>query len=38
LRAAERTGGRVLTVGIYPGKGPERKADENLTDFTIVVN
>jgi uncharacterized iron-regulated protein len=38
LRAAERTGGRVLTVGIYPGKAPERKAAETLTDFTIVVN
>jgi len=37
LRTAERTGGQVLTVGIYPGKGPERKADETLTDFTIVV-
>ncbi|HMF17375.1 MAG TPA: ChaN family lipoprotein, partial [Gemmataceae bacterium] len=37
LRTAERTGGRVLTVGIYPGKGPKRKADETLTDFTIVV-
>jgi uncharacterized iron-regulated protein len=37
LRTAERTGGKVLTVGIYPGKGPETKAGEKLTDFSIVV-
>jgi uncharacterized iron-regulated protein len=38
LRTAKRTGGTVLTVGIYAGKGPDKKAQETLTDFCIVVN
>jgi uncharacterized iron-regulated protein len=37
LRTAERTGGKVLTVGIYAGESPEKKAGETLTNFTVVV-
>ena len=36
-RTAERTGGSVLTIGIYAGKGPEKKGEQALTDFCIVV-